>query len=190
MRCTNGHDMQFGAKFCHLCGMSGVVPTTTPPTPVPTSMGAPSYASYAPMVTTPASFDGFAIAGFVLGILGGSILAIVFSVVALSRIKKKATRGKGMAIAGLVLGILGTIAWVLLVLGTVLFAQRVHTVSYNDGWNAAKEWYDNNPGTLDCTTAHWANWIPYDDVNSEIIQGCRDWNHSSGEPDYRYPSNY
>lgn len=173
--------MQFGAKFCHFCGMGGAAPLPTP---------TPFYASLAPAMAAPASFDGFAIAAMVLGILGGSILAIIFAVVALPRIKKKGTRGKGMAIAGLVLGILGTIFWLLMIIGTVFYAQRIHTISYNDGWNAAKEFYNDNSGTLDCTTAHYADWIPYDDKNNDIIRGCRAWNHSYGEPDFRYPSNF
>ena len=62
--------------------------------------------------------DGFAIAGFVIGVvsifIAGiplGILAIVFSAISLGRIQKSkgSLKGKGFAIAGLVLGIVGVI---------------------------------------------------------------------------------
>jgi hypothetical protein len=186
MRCTNGHDMQFGAKFCHVCGMGGAVP---PVTPMPTS--APPYAAYVPTIAAPAGFDGFAIAALVLGILGGSILALIFSVVALSRIKKRKTRGKGLAIAGLVLGILGIIFWVLFIIGVAVSVNHTSKVSYNDGWNAAKEYYESNYSIGNCTNAYYdVSWIPGSDFEDQVLKGCRAFNRSYGNPDYRYPSNY
>jgi len=183
--------MQFGAKFCHVCGMGGAVPPVrpTPPPPMPTS--APPYAAYVPTVAATAGFDGFAIAALVLGILGGSILALIFSLVALSRIKKRRTRGKGMAIAGLVLGILGTIFWVLFSIGVVVSINNTNKISYNDGWNSAKEYYESNNFTEDCTNAYYdVSWIPGSDFEDQVTKGCRAFNHSYGDPDYRYPSNY
>lgn len=68
--------------------------------------------------------DGLAIAGFVLGFVSLFVagiplgaLSVVFSVIALERIKKNPDKrsGKGLAIAGLVLGIIGF-------LGGVIFA--------------------------------------------------------------------
>jgi hypothetical protein len=66
--------------------------------------------------------NGFAIAGFIFGLLGfltgfGAILGLVFSAIGLSRIKKnpKRFRGRGLAIAGLVLSII-VIGIVLLIL--------------------------------------------------------------------------
>jgi hypothetical protein len=64
--------------------------------------------------------DGFAIASLVLGILGGTILSIVFGFVALSRIKRSSGRkgGRGLAIAGISLGFLWlALIAVLVVLG-------------------------------------------------------------------------
>lgn len=64
--------------------------------------------------------DGFAIAALVLGILGGTILSIVFGLVALSRIKRSGGRtgGRGLAIAGISLGFLWlALIAVLVVLG-------------------------------------------------------------------------
>lgn len=53
--------------------------------------------------------NGFAIAALVLGIIGGSVLAIVFGHVARSQIRNSggSQGGMGMATAGLVLGYLG-----------------------------------------------------------------------------------
>jgi hypothetical protein len=66
------------------------------------------------------STDGFAIASLVLGILGGTLLAIVFGFVALSRIKRSAGRkaGRGLAIAGISLGFF----WIALVALVVILA--------------------------------------------------------------------
>ena len=50
--------------------------------------------------------DGFAVASLVLGILSGSLLAIIFGIVALGRIRRDGTGGRGLAIAGTVLGFL------------------------------------------------------------------------------------
>lgn len=69
--------------------------------------------------------NGMAIAGFVLSLAGfvffdllliGAVLGTVFSIIALSQIKRsdKAPRGRGLAIAGLVLGILGLCSLVLI----------------------------------------------------------------------------
>lgn len=71
--------------------------------------------------------DGFAIAGFVLGLLSlffagilFGILAIVFSAVSMGRIDRSGgtLNGKGFAIAGLILGIVGVVG-ALVYLGTV-----------------------------------------------------------------------
>ncbi len=60
--------------------------------------------------------NGFAIAGFVLGItsllvagIALGTVAIVFSAIAMGQIKKKGEKGRGLAIAGLILGIIGVI---------------------------------------------------------------------------------
>jgi hypothetical protein len=55
--------------------------------------------------------DGFAIAGFVLGLLGGVLLSVIFSLVALSRIKHRGGGGRGLAIAGLALSGLWVLAF-------------------------------------------------------------------------------
>jgi Domain of unknown function (DUF4190)/Septum formation len=62
--------------------------------------------------------DGFAIASLVFGIIGGVLLSVIFGLVALRRIRRNATSGRGLAIAGLVLSGL----WVLGVGALVAFA--------------------------------------------------------------------
>jgi len=50
----------------------------------------------------------FAITSMILGLVGGSILAVVFGHIALSQIRRTGDSGRGMAIAGLVLGYIWT----------------------------------------------------------------------------------
>ena len=71
-----------------------------------------------PVAHAPASgkTNGFAVAGFVIGLVSLFVagiplgtVAIVFSAVALGQIQKKGEKGKGFAIAGLILGIVGVV---------------------------------------------------------------------------------
>ncbi len=63
--------------------------------------------------------DGFAIASFIFGAIGGVILGLIFGVVALRRIRRDKKRGRGLAIAG----IASSCAWVAIVaLGAFLVA--------------------------------------------------------------------
>lgn len=69
--------------------------------------------------------NGFAIASFVLGLVGGVLLSIIFGIVALNKLRHRPQRGKGLAIAGLCL----SGAWlvgiaVVLVVVSVTAAQR------------------------------------------------------------------
>ncbi|MGB4847419.1 MAG: DUF4190 domain-containing protein [Saprospiraceae bacterium] len=70
------------------------------------------------------STEGFAIAGFVIGIVSVllisllfGILAIVFSAISLSKIRKYdgLYKGRGLATAGLVMGIVAVSLWVLVI---------------------------------------------------------------------------
>ncbi len=47
--------------------------------------------------------NGFAIASFVLGLLGGVLLSVIFGILALSKLRDRPQRGKRLAIAGLCL---------------------------------------------------------------------------------------
>ncbi|MVU79036.1 DUF4190 domain-containing protein [Nocardia sp. ET3-3] len=61
--------------------------------------GPPGY----PMAPPPQGTNGFAIASFVLGLLGCCLLAVPFGFIALSQIKQRNQGGRGLAIAGLVI---------------------------------------------------------------------------------------
>lgn len=63
--------------------------------------------------------NGFAVTSLVLGILSGTLLAIIFGVIAVRRINRRGERGRGMAIAGIVLGCV----W--LVLGALYISTTV-----------------------------------------------------------------
>nr|WP_277349740.1 DUF4190 domain-containing protein [Planosporangium thailandense] len=70
------------------------------------TLGAPpaGYWAYGPQPPVRRTdWNGFAIASFVLGLVGGVLLSVVFGVVALVKIRKTGQRGKGLAIAGLTL---------------------------------------------------------------------------------------
>ncbi len=49
----------------------------------------------------PEGTNGWAIAAFVLGILGGTILSVIFAIVALFQTIDRRQRGRGLAIAAL-----------------------------------------------------------------------------------------
>jgi hypothetical protein len=63
-----------------------------------------------------AKTSGWAIASFVLGLLGGVPLSAIFGVVALRRIKRFGQRGEGLAVAGLAL----SAAWIVLIVVAVM----------------------------------------------------------------------
>jgi Domain of unknown function (DUF4190)/Septum formation len=63
--------------------------------------------------------SGWAIASFVLGLLGGVLLSVIFAFIALSRIKRLGQQGRGLAIAGLILSGI----WVLLIILIVVVAS-------------------------------------------------------------------
>jgi hypothetical protein len=72
--------------------------------------------------------NGFAIASFVLGLIGGSLLSVIFGIVALNKISHRPQRGKGLAIAGLCLSgvwVIGIVA--VLVVSSQSASQRSTT---------------------------------------------------------------
>ncbi|HEX9032524.1 MAG TPA: DUF4190 domain-containing protein [Streptosporangiaceae bacterium] len=69
--------------------------------------------------------NGFAIAGFVLGIISAVLLSVIFSIVALVQIRNRPMqRGKGLAIAGLVLSGIWTL--VIVVVIAVAASSQAH----------------------------------------------------------------
>ena len=65
--------------------------------------------------SAPEKTNGFAVAGFVLSLLGCTgLLGLIFSAISLSQIKKEPNqKGKGLATAGLIIGILDVVGWIL-----------------------------------------------------------------------------
>jgi uncharacterized membrane protein YvbJ len=99
-----------GAKFCGSCGATL------------TAAAAPA-AKAAKAVATKERTSGMAIAALILGILGISLLAVIFGGIAMSQTSKDPNlKGRGMAIAGLVLGILGLVGIVFWIIAAVIWS--------------------------------------------------------------------
>ena len=173
MLCTNGHVMPENTKFCITCGspigsneaattqqFGSLAPKAAPSAPA--SVGVPTGYSVAGVVTT----SGFAIASLVLGILGISLLSIIFGFIALSQIKKRGQKGRGMAIAGIVLGFVWTAVIILLIV--IGLNSSSNSISYQDGYSWG---YHNAYSTLDCD---WWSHGPSYDNQYQWEQGCRD----------------
>ena len=67
----------------------------------------------------PKSTSGMAIASLVTGILGISLLAVIFGHIGINACNRDGLGGKGMAIAGLVLGYLGLVVGIFIIIGAV-----------------------------------------------------------------------
>ncbi len=89
-----------------------------PPPPPPPSHEPGAAFGAAPAVAVPRPTNGFAIASFVFGLLGGVVLALIFGIVALVQIRRRGQHGKLLAIAGLVLSGL----WSVIIAAGVFFA--------------------------------------------------------------------
>jgi hypothetical protein len=110
MTCSQcGAVLAASTRFCTSCGASTSPPSTVAP---------PGSAS------NQQSLNGFAIAALVVGLLGGSLLALVFGYVGRSQIKRSngQQRGSGLAVTGIVLGWIGVAATVGLVVLLVVAA--------------------------------------------------------------------
>lgn len=69
--------------------------------------------------------NGFAITALILGLVGGSILAVIFGHIAKAQIRRTGEQGNGLATAGLIVGYAGTA-----LLAIVLISMIVAAVSY------------------------------------------------------------
>lgn len=122
----------------------------------PTDAGLPTAPapSFAPPPRPPrAGTNGFAIASFVLGLLGGFPLSVIFGIVALVQLRRRPRKGKGLAVAGLVL----SGVWVLI----IALAVTAVIVSGPER-NAAGEITD--PGTVTATEL----------TSGDCVNGVRD----------------
>ena len=91
----------------------------------------PGYAAgYAPGYLMPQRrTNGFAVASLILGLVTGTLLAVVFGHVALSQIKRTGEGGRGMAIAGLVLGYIWTSVWLGYLIFLIVVAAQIASYS-------------------------------------------------------------
>ncbi|GIG53556.1 DUF4190 domain-containing protein [Demequina activiva] len=122
-------------------GFSGGAPTPTYGTPTP-YYGAPT--------PTSTGTDGVSIAALVVGILGGSVIAIILGAIGLRRTAGGIRGGRGLAWAGLILGILGTIAWAITVVFLVAFVQ---SDEFQTGFQSGIESdFENDPFFSDAQT--------------------------------------
>ena len=98
-----------GAKFCSSCG-APLTQAAAVEAPAPRAVGGKRT-------------SGMAIASLILGILGISILAIIFGAIGISQTGKDPNlKGRGMAVAGLVLGILWLIGVVFWIIAAIFWA--------------------------------------------------------------------
>src|SRR5213592_4027093 len=70
-----------------------------------------------PDSTRPGGTNGWAIAAFVVGLLGGTILSVLFAIVALVQTKGRAQRGRGLAVAALVI----SAAWTAIISSVIAY---------------------------------------------------------------------
>lgn len=69
--------------------------------------------------------NGLAIAALIFGIIGGSLLGIIFGIIALRQIRRTGQNGRGLAIAGLILsGIWIVVVAIVVVIALTTTAQR------------------------------------------------------------------
>jgi hypothetical protein len=69
--------------------------------------------------------NGWAVAAFVLGILGGTILSVIFAIVALVQMKGRPQRGRGLAVAALFISAL----WIAMIASVIGYAVTMRGTS-------------------------------------------------------------
>jgi hypothetical protein len=90
----------------------------------------------------PGGTNGWAIAAFVVGILGGTILSVIFAIVALFQIRGSHQRGRGLAIAALVI----SAAWIAIITSVIFYGlsangKTVHATDLSTG-DCVKDTYE------------------------------------------------
>jgi len=118
MICVNGHNCPDNVAFCPTCGVNSFQPSST------------NYPNYITTISARTT-NGLAVASLVLGIVWvywiGSILALIFGLVARKQIKERGQGGEGMAIAGIVLGIVGIVSLIIVI---IVVVAASHSNSY------------------------------------------------------------
>jgi hypothetical protein len=90
--------------------------------------------------------NGWAIAAFVVGLLGGTILSVIFAIVALVQLRGRKQRGRGLAIAALVI----SIVWVAAITSVITYGVSTLGTSVRAG--------DLHPG--DCVKDSYDHELP------------------------------
>lgn len=145
--CPNGHPNPPTAQVCVQCAalIAPTAPGSGPPSPYgqPPGYGQPPYGppryGGAPPV---ARLNGLAVASLVLSLVWmcglGSLLAVIFGVIALRQIRERNDTGRGMAIAGTVVGSLGLL--MLIGFGVLVAVSEPSTSTYSSsGFGSADE---------------------------------------------------
>jgi len=96
----------------------------------------------------PGGTNGWAVAAFVLGILGGTILSVIFALVALVQTRDRRQRGRGLAIAALLI----SAAWIAIITSVIAYGvstqgKTVHATDLNTG-DCIKDAYERTLPTL------------------------------------------
>jgi hypothetical protein len=96
----------------------------------------------------PGGTNGWAVAAFVLGILGGTILSVIFALVALVQTRDRRQRGRGLATAALLI----SAAWIAIITSVIAYGvstqgKTVHATDLNTG-DCIKDAYERTLPTL------------------------------------------
>jgi hypothetical protein len=106
-RCATCDAPNYGTPYCESCGQHYIPPVIIPQ----------PYAQVAPQNT-------LAVVALIFGILGGTLLPIIFGHIALSQIARTGERGHGMALAGTILGYLSTLGVIIILIVTATLASH------------------------------------------------------------------
>ncbi|WP_461023174.1 DUF4190 domain-containing protein [Thalassiella azotivora] len=141
-------------------------PPPPPPPPLPAAPAPP----WAQQVPRSGRTNGLAVAAFVLSLLGGVLLSVVFAVIALNQIRARRDDGKGLAVWALVISGLWVVGFVvLLAVGFALQPQRdsagsvvdagtesVFTLRVGDCFDEPSAEMVQGVAVVPCGTAHFA----------------------------------
>jgi hypothetical protein len=110
------------------------------PPPPPPAYGAPQPAYGAPPPPAPAQSNGFAVASLIFGIIGGSLLGLIFGFIGLSKAKKIGGKGRGMSITGIIL----SVVWLVASVGVVVYVASQVAEQNDPGCAAARAFILND----------------------------------------------
>lgn len=143
--------------------------------------GPPGYGpgGYGPGYAAPPKQDGFAVAGFILSLLGGSVLAIIFGIMGIRRTRDGRAKGRGMAIAAVVIG---PIWLVLQIVGAVyaLKAGPASTYAVGDCVRISADGGELDDGTaptlpeVACSTSHGGEVYAAKDLPGDSYPGVEE----------------